>query len=105
MSISIGGISPYAAYDYIPPQPPEAVEPMEGMDFGVDDLAPAVPMQNVTVQTGEQITAVEPASESRGSNQDSFRRDHSLSQQDMREVQAAMIGFSTRRMLELQGYR
>jgi hypothetical protein len=103
MSIS-GAYSPYAAYNYSPPQPPDFSDISdEGMDFGVEDMVPADQVAQVLpVQNQEQMAAVQPTENARGSDQDSFRREHSTTQRDLREIQAVMMGFSTKRALELQ---
>ena len=106
MSMSIGGISPYAAYNYLPPQPPEIPDGMDamdtGMDFGLDDMSPVDFSQVLPIQNQEQMISIQSAESARGSDRDGFRREHSTTQQDLREIQAAMMGFSTRRMWELQ---
>ncbi|MBO6214708.1 MAG: hypothetical protein J6N76_04135 [Lachnospiraceae bacterium] len=106
MSMSIGGISPYASYDYLPPQPPEISGVSDaadsGMDFGMDGVTPAELAQVAPVQTREQDFSIQSAEGARGSDKDGLRRDHSTSKQDLMEIQAVMMSFSTRRMMELQ---
>lgn len=102
MSIAIGGgFSPYTSYSYTPPHPSDLQDVADaGVDFGMDDIAPVDFSPVMPVSSKEQITAINPAENSGG--RDSFRREHSTAQQDLREIQSAMIGFATKRALELQ---
>ncbi len=105
MSMSIGGISPYAAYDYLPPQPPE---PADGAgaadtaaDVGMDDIAPVDFSQVLNVQNKDQVNTVQSVEGARGSDRDALRREHSPTQLDLRDIQASMMVFSAKRMWEL----
>ena len=98
MSVSIGGISPYTEYNYLLPQPPEIPDGMDamdtGMDFGMDDMSLVDFSRVIPIQNQEPVVSIQSAEGARGSDRDGFRREHSTMQQDLREIQAVMMGFS-----------
>ena len=107
MSMTIGGgFSPYISYSYTPPEPADMKDAADtGFDIGMDDIAPVDLSQVMPVSDMEQqVVTIKAAENVRGSDRDAFRRDHSTTQQDLREIQAVMMGFATRRALELQNF-